>query len=70
MERLRKEPENAHRIQKKGAIMIQPRHLEKIYDPTDDEGTEGEIVCECGGRAFKIRCFGEFYDKNKMAVRE
>ena len=50
--------------------MIKPRHLEKIYYPTDDEGTEGEIVCECGCRAFKIRCFGEFYDKNKMAINE
>nr|WP_304709720.1 hypothetical protein [uncultured Acetatifactor sp.] len=50
--------------------MIKPRHLEKIYYPTDDEGIEGEIVCECGGRAFKIRCFGEFYDKNKMAINE
>ena len=50
--------------------MIKPRHLEKIYYPTDDEGIEGEIVCECGSRAFKIRCFGEFYDKNKMAINE
>lgn len=50
--------------------MIKPRHLEKIYYPTDDEGIEGEIVCECECRAFKIRCFGEFYDKNKMAINE
>ncbi|MCM1543185.1 MAG: hypothetical protein NC121_18285 [Blautia sp.] len=50
--------------------MIKPKHLEKIYHPTDDEGMEGEIVCECGCRAFKIRSFGEFYKKNQMAVRE
>lgn len=48
--------------------MLKPKHLEKIFAPTDDEGTEGEIVCTCGCRAFKIRCFGEFYDKNKMAI--
>lgn len=50
--------------------MVKPKHLEKIYYPIDDEGIEGEIVCECGCRAFKIRCFGEFYDKNKMAINE
>ena len=50
--------------------MIKPKHLEKIYYPTDDEGFEGEIVCECGCKSFKIRCFGEFYDKNKMSVNE
>ena len=50
--------------------MIKPRHLEKIYYPTDNEGIEGEIICGCGCRAFKIRCFGEFYDKNKMAINE
>lgn len=50
--------------------MIKPRHLEKIYYPTDNEGIEGEIVCGCGCRAFKIRCFGEFYDKNKMSINE
>lgn len=50
--------------------MIKPRHLEKIYYPTDDEGIEGEIVCECRGRAFKIRCFGEFFTKNKMAINQ
>lgn len=49
---------------------MKPRHLEKIYYPTDDEGVEGEIVCECGCRAFKIRCFGEFYDKNKMSINK
>lgn len=50
--------------------MIKPRHLEKIFCPTDEEGFEGKIVCECGCRAFKIRCFGEFYEKNKMAINE
>jgi len=50
--------------------MIKPRHLEKIYDPTDDKGMEGEIVCQCGCRAFKIRRFGELYEKNKMAIKE
>lgn len=50
--------------------MIKPGHLEKIYYPADDEGMEGEIVCQCGCRAFKIRCFGEFYDKNKMSINE
>ncbi|MBD5544528.1 MAG: hypothetical protein HDR01_09875 [Lachnospiraceae bacterium] len=50
--------------------MIKPRHLEKIYYPTDAEGIEGVIACECGCRAFKIRYFGEFYDKNKMAITE
>lgn len=50
--------------------MMKPRHLKKIYYPTDDEGVEGEIVCECGCRAFKIRCFGEFYDKNKMSINK
>lgn len=48
--------------------MIKPKHLEKIYYPVDDEGMDGEIVCECGCRAFKIKCFGEFYKKNKMAL--
>ena len=50
--------------------MIKPKHLEKIYYPTDDEGVEGEIACECGCKVFKIRCFGEFYDKNKMSINE
>ncbi len=48
--------------------MIKPKHLQKIYYPTDDKGLEGDIICECGCRAFKIRCFGEFYSKNKMSV--
>ncbi len=48
--------------------MIKPRHLEKIYVPVDEKGMDGEIVCECGCRAFKIRYFGEFYNKYKMAV--
>ena len=50
--------------------MMKPRHLERIYDPTDGEGLEGNIVCECGCRAFKIRCFGEFFHKNKLAIKE
>ncbi|MCM1064849.1 MAG: hypothetical protein NC420_10345 [Eubacterium sp.] len=50
--------------------MIKPKHLAKIYHPTDDEGMEGEILCECGCRAFQLRCFGEFYKKNQMAVNE
>lgn len=48
--------------------MVKPRHLEKIYRPSDTEGLEGEIVCRCGCRAFKIRCFGEFYGKHNMSV--
>lgn len=51
-------------------MMMKPRHLEKIYHPTDKEGFDGEIICECGCRAFKIRCFGEFYGKYKMAVQK
>lgn len=50
--------------------MIKPKHLAKIYRPADDSGMEGEIVCECGCRAFRIRCFGEFYQKNKMSVNQ
>lgn len=50
--------------------MIKPRHLEKIYIPTDDQGLEGDIVCRCGCRAFKIRYFGEVYGKNKIAVKK
>lgn len=49
--------------------MIKPRHLEKIFIPTDAQGLEGEIVCACGGRAFKIRYFGELYEKNKMSIK-
>ena len=49
--------------------MMKPRHLEKIYHPTDKEGVDGEIICECGCRAFKIRCFGEFYGKYKMSIQ-
>lgn len=48
--------------------MIKPRHLEKIYYSTDEKGMEGQIVCQCGCRAFKIRYFGEFYDKSKMSI--
>lgn len=50
--------------------MIKPKHLEKIYHPTDEEGYEGRIICQCGCKAFKIRCFGEFYGRYKMSVRE
>ncbi|MCM1498508.1 MAG: hypothetical protein NC124_08585 [Clostridium sp.] len=50
--------------------MMKPKHLEKIYYPTDDSGLTGEIVCACGCSAFKIRCFGEFYRKNQMAICE
>lgn len=35
--------------------MIKPEHLEKIYHPTDDEGMEGEIVCECEGSLCGLR---------------
>lgn len=51
-------------------MMMKPRHLEKIYHPTDKEGYDGEIICQCGCRAFKIRCFGEFYGKYKMGIRK
>lgn len=50
--------------------MIKPRHLERIYVPVDAEGFDGEIVCTCGCRAFRVRCFGDFYEKHKMAVKE
>lgn len=50
--------------------MIKPRHLEKIYYPADEEGMEGEIVCRCGCRAFKIRYFGEVYTKNKISINK
>ena len=50
--------------------MIKPRHLEKIYVPTNAAGTEGEIVCTCGCKAFGVRYFGEFYDANKLACAE
>lgn len=50
--------------------MMKPKHLEKIYYPNDDEGMEGDIVCGCGCKAFRIRCFGEFYDKNKMSINK
>lgn len=51
-------------------MMMKPRHLEKIYHPTDKKGYDGEIICQCGCRAFKIRCFGEFYGKYKMGIRK
>lgn len=47
--------------------MIKPKHLEKIFAPTNDAGNEGQIVCECGCKAFQVRYFGEFYDTNKLA---
>ena len=46
--------------------MIKTKHLEKIYYPTDDEGLDGEIICECGCRAFKIQYFGELYKKTEL----
>lgn len=51
-------------------MIMKPRHLEKIYHPTDQEGCDGEIICQCGCRAFKIRCFGEFCGKYKMAIHK
>lgn len=53
-----------------GTTSIKPKHLEKIYVPTDANGLEGEIICTCGCRAFKIRYFGEFYEELKLSVQE
>lgn len=50
--------------------MMKPRHLETVFVPTDEKGMDGEIVCECGCRAFQIRYFGELYDKNRIAIKE
>ncbi len=42
---------------------MKPKHLEKIYHPTDTECLEGNIICECGCKSFRIKFFGEEYDK-------
>lgn len=36
-----------------------PKHLKGIFHPTDTDGTEGDIICECGCDTFGIRYFGE-----------
>ena len=38
---------------------MKPKHLEKIYHPTDAECLEGNIICECGCKTFEIKYFGE-----------
>ena len=59
-------PQNTSNKEKNA--MLKPKHLEKIFHPLNEDGTEGEIICECGCRAFKIRYFGEFYAENKLAI--
>lgn len=49
-----------------------PTHLEKILHVTDydERGTmDGQIVCECGGKTFGIRYFGEGYPPHCIGVR-
>lgn len=36
-----------------------PKHLKEIFHPVNDDNTEGEIICSCGCRNFKIEYFGE-----------
>lgn len=38
---------------------MKPKHLEKIYHPTDTECLEGNIICECDCKTFGIKFFGE-----------
>lgn len=42
---------------------MNPKHLEKIYHPTDNECLEGNIICECGCKTFGIMLFGEVLGK-------
>lgn len=48
--------------------MLIPKNLIDIFYPIDDNGYEGEIICKCGCKSFEIRCFGDFFDKNKLAI--
>ncbi len=38
-----------------------PKHLKGIFHPTGRDGTEGDIICECGCKKFGIKYFGEPY---------
>lgn len=42
---------------------MNPKHLEKIYHPTDNECLEGNIICECGCKTFGIKFFGEVLEE-------
>ncbi|MGN0598572.1 MAG: hypothetical protein ACI4JK_01655 [Oscillospiraceae bacterium] len=50
--------------------MLIPKNLVDIFHPIDDNGYEGEIMCKCGCKSFGIRCFGNFFDKNKLGIVE
>lgn len=53
--------------------MLVPKHLEKILRVSeyDDRGTlSGQVVCECGCKAFGIKYFGEVYQPGKIAVNK
>lgn len=49
-----------------------PAHLEKILNVTErgDTYMSGQIVCECGCKAFGIRYFGEGYPPHCIGVNE
>lgn len=49
-----------------------PAHLENILHVTErgDTDMSGQIVCECGCKAFGIRYFGESYPPHCIGVNE
>lgn len=49
-----------------------PAHLEKILNVTEHGDTymSGQIVCECGGKTFGIKYFGEGYPPHCIGVNE
>ena len=48
---------------------MKPKHLEKIYHPTDTECLEGNIICECGCKTFGIKFFGEVLEE-QIGIKE
>lgn len=50
--------------------MLIPKNLVDIFHTIDDNGYEGEIMCKCGCKSFGIRCFGYFFDKNKLGIEK